>query len=73
MSTVPVLAANALPIVCILCATVLAFRSREGWGWMVLLAFITASVPKVSDKLPASMAQLGSQSEPQAEKPKATP
>ncbi|MGU3285025.1 MULTISPECIES: hypothetical protein [unclassified Methylobacterium] len=50
---ISLLAANALPIICIVCATVLALRSREGWGWMVTLAFITAAVPKAADKMPA--------------------
>lgn len=48
------LVANALPIICIVCATVLALRTREGWGWIVLLAYITAAVPKSADRAPTS-------------------
>lgn len=48
------LVANALPILCVLCATVLAFRQREGWGWLLFIAVLTSSVPKAMDKIPTA-------------------
>ena len=32
---------NALPIVCIICATVLALNNISGWGWLVFVAVIS--------------------------------
>lgn len=48
------LAVNALPIICVLCATVLAFRQQEGWGWLLFIAVLTSSVPKAMDKIPTA-------------------
>lgn len=48
------LVANALPIICVLCATVLAVRQREGWGWLLVIAILTSSVPKAIDKFPTA-------------------
>ena len=42
------LSANLLPIICVIAATALiAMRgaAMEGWGWLMLLAFITAVTP----------------------------
>ena len=42
------LSANLLPIICVTAATVLiALKGAaiEGWGWLILLAFITAVTP----------------------------
>ncbi len=42
------LSANLLPIICIIAATVLiAMKGSaiEGWGWFMLLAFLTAVTP----------------------------
>ncbi|SFT11966.1 hypothetical protein [Methylobacterium sp. yr668] len=63
------LVANALPIICIVCATVLALRTREGWGWMVLLAFITAAVPKAPDKASTSVPHVVTPDQPPAATP----
>lgn len=42
------LSANLLPIICVIAATVLIAlkgSALEGWGWLILLAFITAVTP----------------------------
>ena len=46
------LAANVLPIVCVICGTILALKSKEGWGWMIFIAIFTSSVPRAIDKIP---------------------
>ena len=32
---------NALPIVCVICATLLAIKGIDGWGWLVFVAVIS--------------------------------
>lgn len=43
MNILALMAANTLPIVCIICATILLLKgNKEGWGWLVFLAFTSA-------------------------------
>lgn len=39
---------NVLPIVCVIGAVVVSCLGRDGWGWLLLIAVLTAST--YSDK-----------------------
>lgn len=39
---------NAVPIICIIAATVLAFFDKQGWGWLLLIAALLAVHPSTS-------------------------
>ena len=36
---------NFLPLVCVLCAAVLAWRGVDGWGWFLFVAVLGAVQP----------------------------
>jgi len=41
--------ANTLPIICVISASVLMWYNKDGWGWLVFIAIITACVPRTKD------------------------
>jgi hypothetical protein len=36
---------NAIPIICIFLAAALMWNGKEGWGWFIFIAIVTASIP----------------------------